>query len=187
LRAALYYCFDNSTGILDKLKNIQDASTSNSAFTERRPDDLAQVCKPVQLSGAQVKFESMTPQVLDNGMGGYRIITTTDQYGQASAVFQSAGFDIQHIGSSEIRVFVDHVGENVIQLNKLFVRTEEKTWPWCQSQPLTGGAAEADTNGDRFISDDELLAYIIKWAAGQLGPNGDTKLLEAVQQWLTQL
>jgi len=135
--------------------------------------DYTHYCKPVQLEGAQVKFEVSDPSIVDDGMSGRKIIAYTDEYGHAAATFYSAGFDTPNIGKTEVDVFVDHIGEDVTPLNKLFVTTEEKTWPWC-TEPLTCGAADADTDNNQFIGDSELLHYILNW----MGSGSDTGVCE---------
>jgi len=179
VRAALYWCDGTAR------EYIEDYNAELNQ--ESKPlEVMAEHCKPVQLPGAQVKFETMDTQIVDDGKDGKIIYDTTDEYGQAQATFSSAGFQEQNIGAAEIKVFVDHIGEDVIQANKLYVTTEEKTWPWCPPEKdwLTGGAAEADLDDNQFISDNELLKYVLKWFEGTVN---DSKLIEAITVWAAQL
>ena len=170
-------------------------------------------CKPVQQQGVTVKFETMNTDALDDGMSGYKIYATTDQFGQAHATFQSKGSDTQHITGpegAEIQAWTIGSGENVIQLNELRVRTEEKTWPWCpamdnwfstdfpcpqnQNISISSPEAIADQDHDQFITDNELIEYIINvWMRPSVSctdnpyGNSDAALIQVILAWLNQL
>ncbi len=129
VRTALYYCYENfedwpTWPNWPAMGGLSQAQGVGEHY-------LYQYCKPVKMPGVTVKFETMNTDALDDGMGGYKIYDITDEFGQAHATFQSKGFDTQHMGPAEIKVFTLGSGEDVKQLNKLVVGLEEKTWPWC--------------------------------------------------------
>ncbi len=172
VRTALYYCHDE----LPTAKSLDQMNDFDYLFDN---------CKPVKQQGVTVKFETLNTDALSDGMGGYKIYSVTDRYGQADATFYSKGFDKQHMGPAEIEAWTIGSGENVIQLNTLIVKPEEKTWPWCDPICATAhpGAVEADTDGDHYITDGELLKYVVKWLHGL---TTNSKLMDAIQVWLAQ-
>ena len=185
LRAALYYCDSMPTTSVEQ----NSSGKTNAAGAQWTPDNLSSHCTPVQLQGATVKFDSMSPQVLENTLGNYETITTTNKFGQASAVFKSTGYDHQNVGKSEIKVYVTNNANpsNIVsQLNKLYVTTEEKTWPWSPVSGLSGGAAEADANGDGYITDGELLTYLMNLLQASQFTAHLQQVMEAINAWSTQ-
>lgn len=180
VRAALYYCYDD-------LPEISKTMDQQNDYTY-----LFDSCKPVKKSGVTVKFETLNTDALDDGMGGYKIYDTTDEFGQAHATFQSKGFDKQHMGPAEIEAWTVGSGENVIQLNTLVVGLEEKTWPWCPtySEWFTPGSpeAEADQDNDQYITDNELIEYIMNvWFPSGHTDDDDMALIRVIQAWEQQL
>ena len=185
VRTALYYCYDELPTISKTLDQQNDY------------DYLFENCKPVKKSGVTVKFETLNTDALDDGMGGYKIYDITDEYGQAHATFQSKGFDKQHMGPAEIEAWTIGSGEDVIQLNTLIVGLEEKTWPWCPpySAWFEEGSPEAtaDVDHDQYITDNELIEYIMNVWMNSYHPidnpygQDDAALIQVIVAWLTQL
>ncbi len=180
VRTALYYCYDDLPGISKTMDQQNDY------------DYLFENCKPVKKPGVTVKFETLNTDALDDGMGGYKIYDITDAYGQAHATFQSKGFDKQHMGPAEIEAWTIGSGEDVIQLNTLIVGLEEKTWPWCPpyNDWFEEGSpeAEADKDHDQYITDNELIEYIMNvWFPSGHTDDDDMALIRVIQAWETQL
>ncbi len=182
VRTALYYCY-NEEEMPTISKTLDQQNDYNYLFEN---------CKPVKKSGVTVKFETLNTDALDDGMGGYKIYDITDAYGQAHATFQSKGFDKQHMGPAEIEAWTIGSGENVIQLNTLIVGLEEKTWPWCPPMgdwfDVGSPEAEADQDHDQYITDNELIEYIMNvWFPSGHSDDDDMALIRVIQAWETQL
>jgi len=185
VRGALYDCY---VGDLPEAKSLNQQNAYDYLYTH---------CKPVHMPGVTVKFETLNTDALDDGMGGYKIYDTTNEFGQAQATFQSKGFDKQHMGPAEIEAWTVGSGEDVIQLNTLIINLEEKTWPWCPTYStwFEEGSPEAtaDVDHDQYITDNELIEYIMNVWMNSYDPinnpygQDDTALIQVIVAWLTQL
>ncbi len=198
VRAALYDCYQN-------FEEWPNYLPEKGQLTQQPCDPYPNCygryylenCKPVHMPGVTVKFETMNTDALDDGMGGYKIYDLTDEFGQAHATFQSKGFDKQHMGIAPIEVWTVGSGEDVVQLNELNILLEEKTWPWCPEYSLWFAAgspeATADQDHDQYITDNELIEYIMNVWMNSYHPvdnpygQDDTALIQVIVAWLTQL
>lgn len=191
IRGALYYCEGLTYHTPKDPRQMTQVADYNY---------LNESCKPAQLAGVTVKFETMNTDALDDGMGGYKIYDVTDAFGQAHATFQSKGSDTQHITGAtgaEIQAWTIGSGEDIKQLNLLQVRTEEKTWPWCPALDdwFAAGSPEAtaDQDHDQFLTDNELIEYIVNvWmrpfnSINNRYGNDDAALIQVILAWLDQL